>query len=83
MPTRHILSFRAEQADAKSLCPHNLSFRAEWADAFSFTFAPANVSAHAARNLFSISTLRSDYGEVPSIQFVIAASTRSSFPTKK
>src|ERR1700676_2631890 len=32
------------------------SFRAELADVFSFTFAPANVSAWAARNLSSIST---------------------------
>jgi hypothetical protein len=34
----------------------DLSFRAEQADVFSFTFAPANVSACAARNLSSIST---------------------------
>jgi len=35
------------------------SFRTEQADAFSFTFAPANVSAGAERNLSSIFTLGS------------------------
>jgi len=35
------------------------SFRTEQADAFSFTFAPANVSACAERNLSSIFALGS------------------------
>ena len=52
---------------------HTPSFRAERAEVFSFTFAPANVSARAERNLSSISTLRSNYEIVPPIQFVIAA----------